>query len=49
MQTVFYWQHEASDKTKQRQPLRKMYYQLLGCLEVGRDAVECNVHIQQLD
>lgn len=27
----------------------RMWYQLLGCLEVDRDAVECNVHIQQLD
>ena len=24
----------------------KMWYQLLGCLQLGRDAVGCNVHIQ---
>lgn len=27
----------------------RMWYQLLGCPEVDRDAVECDVHIQQLD
>lgn len=28
---------------------KRMWYQLLGCPDIDRDAVECNVHIQQLD
>lgn len=28
---------------------KRMWYQLLSCPEIDRDAVECNVHFQQLD